>query len=147
MPYDVPNSTLIKRKTSSRSMNEVTEEIYGRMKRIRELSQEMLEKEVQKYTKNQDKKSKDRKIELGSLVYMQVVKPPHLSPKLNRQWKGPLRVEGVANKLGKGNVYILRDPKSNKLYNCHCDNFRVVKLRSTNPDMGCEVERKNKKKR
>lgn len=55
----------------------------------------------------QHKRSKDRKIEIGRLVYMQAVKPPYLSLKLYRQWKGPLRVKGIANNFGKGNVYVL----------------------------------------
>lgn len=140
MPYDVPNSTLIKCRTSAGEMDEVTEEIYHRIKRIRELSQELLEKEVKKYTRNQDKKDKDRKIEIGNLVCMQAVKPRHLSPKLYRQWRGPFRMEGVARKLGKGNVYILRDRNTNRLHNCHCYNFRVVKLRASIPQMDDESE-------
>lgn len=93
MPYDVPNSTLIKGRASAREMDEVTEEIYHRIKRIRELSQELLEKEVKKYTRNQDKKDKDRKIEIGNLfAYKQRNHPIYLQNSIDNgealsEWK------------------------------------------------------------
>lgn len=43
--------------------------------------------------------------------------------------KRPLRVEGLANKFGSGNFYVLRDPQNNQTYNCHIDNFMIVKIK------------------
>ncbi|KAL7630558.1 UNVERIFIED_CONTAM: hypothetical protein RMT77_019250 [Armadillidium vulgare] len=133
MPSELPNSSLIKDKraenTTTKADN-ITETLYNRIKRIREQGKDILEKEVRKYTLQQDKHSKTREVRPGDVVYMKAVKPPKLSPKLYRKWRGPFRVEGLANRFGSGNVYILRDPQNNKVYNCHADNFKLVKLQS-----------------
>lgn len=76
-----------------------------------------------------DRKSKNRKVRPGDLVYVWTVKPPHLSPKFFGKWKGPLRVEGLAYKFGSGKVYELSYPQNNQTHNCHIVNFKIVKLK------------------
>lgn len=63
-----------------------------------------------------------------------------------------MKVEGIASKFVSGNVYIIRDPQSNQLYNCHYDNFRVInmkdktKLECRKENENIEIKRKPTKK-
>ncbi|RXG51159.1 hypothetical protein Avbf_16868 [Armadillidium vulgare] len=143
MPSELPNSSLIKDKRAENTITKadsITETLYKRIKRIREQGKDILEKEVRKYTLQQDKHSKTREVRPGDMVYMKAVKPPKLSPKLYRKWRGPFRIEGLANRFGSGNVYILRDPQNNKMYNCHADNFKIVRMQRNHGEQGETLE-------